>query len=410
MLTWIRQKFGTVVIGLIILLIAFVFVFADIVRPGATQGMHEGAVAGEVNGDYITRAEYSRALNQRIEFFKNLFGGQSANVEQQIRNMRVHQSVFDDLVRRKVMVQEATRQGLLPSDEEIRDRIREMEPFKQDGRFDVMKYRGVLANNGYTPESFERLMREDLASEQWTKYFESRVHVSDAELKREFEVSQNKRNIKYVLLTAENGRKGIQVSADDVQKFLADAAKLNLARNQYEARKEAQFKGKTFDQAKETIARDLIAVEKHDEVMKFNEQLAARVQQSLTASKTSDAQVNSVVKPYGTEVRTTGWVTAQGGGFLPGVGEAKELVTDAFAPQSPIESKAKIYRVSGGVMVAVVGESQNADTSKFEGERNQLARQVHERKLRMIQEAWMKKLMERSKIVSNPAIVTSGES
>ena len=63
MLAWIRDKFGGVLVVGIIGFIAFVFVFSDLIRPKATRGIHEGAVAGKVNGDaiYGTRPRSSDA-------------------------------------------------------------------------------------------------------------------------------------------------------------------------------------------------------------------------------------------------------------------------------------------------------------------------------------------------------------
>jgi parvulin-like peptidyl-prolyl isomerase len=408
MLTWIREKFGTIVIGLIIGLITFVFVFSGIMSPKSTRGLHEGAVAGEVNGDMITRAEFGRAVDQRIEFFKNLFGGQG-NVEEQIKSMRIRQAVFDDLVRRKLLVQEAKRMGTLPSDEEIRDRIREMEAFKQDGRFDVLRYKGILSQNGYTPESFERLIREDAAAEQWSKYFESRVHVSEVEIQQEFDFTQNKRNIKYVLLTSEAGRKGVAVSPEDLQKFFSNETRLNLARNNYEAHKETSHKGKSFDAVKDSIARDILAGERQADVKKANEDLAAKIQPLLTASKAGDSQVNALLKSYGVEVKQTGLITAQNN-YLPGLGEAKELIADAFAPNSPITSKAKTYSSLGWVAVAIVSESQKPEPSKLAAERESMFKQITSRKQREVYGSWMKKLTERAKITPNVEVVGADNS
>ena len=59
MLSWIREKFGTVVIGGIITFIAFVFVFYGVFSPKSTRGLHEGAVAGTVNGDSISIADFN---------------------------------------------------------------------------------------------------------------------------------------------------------------------------------------------------------------------------------------------------------------------------------------------------------------------------------------------------------------
>ena len=63
MLTWIREKFGTGIIYAIISFIAFVFVFYGVFSPKATRGLHEGSVAGTVNGDAITIAEFNRELS-----------------------------------------------------------------------------------------------------------------------------------------------------------------------------------------------------------------------------------------------------------------------------------------------------------------------------------------------------------
>src|SRR6478672_9160999 len=110
MLSWIREKFGTAVIGGIISFIAFVFVFYGVFSPKSTRGLHEGSVAGTVNGDPISIAELNRELNRRMEFFKNIAGGKIS--DEQLKAFRIKEGVFQELVNRKLMVQEAQHQGL----------------------------------------------------------------------------------------------------------------------------------------------------------------------------------------------------------------------------------------------------------------------------------------------------------
>src|SRR3954452_3188577 len=131
MLAWIREKFGTAVIGTIISLIAFVFVFYGVFSPKATRGLHEGSVAGTVNGDSISIAEFSRELNRRVDFLKSLRQGQALE-DQLVSQLR--QSVFQDLANRRMMIQEAERKGLIPADEEVREKIREIPAFQKDGK------------------------------------------------------------------------------------------------------------------------------------------------------------------------------------------------------------------------------------------------------------------------------------
>jgi hypothetical protein len=220
--------------------------------------------------------------------------------------------------------------------------------------------------------------------------------------------SHNKRNVKYVLLTNENGRKGIEVKPEEVKKYLADASKMNLVKSQYEARKETDFKGKTLEQAQGDIAHDLIASERLADIQKINEKLADQVQAVLTADKGSDARANAILKAYGASVKSTGFFSQQGE-MIPGVGESKELMTDAFQEPSPIGAHAKKYSQAGAIVVAVVSEVQHADAAKYEAERDNMMKQLTMKKQRSMYEGWLKKLSEKAKIDMNPDVVNSGE-
>ena len=68
MIRIMREKFGPKIIGAIIFVIAGVFIFYGIFMPGRGGGSSP-SIAGEVNGETISYSEFSRALNQRIEFF-----------------------------------------------------------------------------------------------------------------------------------------------------------------------------------------------------------------------------------------------------------------------------------------------------------------------------------------------------
>jgi peptidyl-prolyl cis-trans isomerase D len=402
---WARGKYSTLITGAIIGFIAFVFVVSGVFNPKSTRGLHEGSVAGTVNGEPISIGEFNRALNQRMEFFKNMGGGKFT--DEQLKQFRVKEGVFQDLVRRKLMAQEAANQGLQASDEEVREQITKIPAFQKDGKFDLATYKQVLQANNYNPGGFERMMREDISLSGWQNYFQSRVKVSDAELKQQYLAKEDKRNIKYVLLTTEAGRQGIKIDPTQAEKFLQDPAKLNLAKAQYEAKKDAEFKGRTFDMVKNEIARNILASEKIDDIKKVNNELADKVAAQL-GKGSSDAQLNILLKPYGVEVKSTGLISRQAGA-LPGIGEAPDLMKDAFAAKSPIDAtqggKAKKYTSSNWVLVALVTDSKKPDLAKLEAERGELTKQLVSRKQRDLFEGWLRKLMEKAKIDANPSVV-----
>ncbi len=365
MLSWIRGKFGPVMVSLIIGTIALVFIFSGVFNPKSTRGLHPGAVAGKVNGESISLSEFNRELNRRAEYFKQMSGGKLT--EEQMKAFRLREAVFQELVNRKLMVQEAQRSGVVAGDEEVRTTIRELPVFQKDGKFDSLTYKQVLGGNQLSPSSYERLVREDLAVQHWSRFFKDRARVSDPELKSEFLLSQDKRNIKYVLL---DGKVGKKVAAGS-------------------------------------------APEKPEEIRKFNEALAEKVLGVMTADKASDAKVNALLKPYGATVKSTGLVTRQTP-YLPGLGEAKDVLADAFAAKSPINprqgGKAKKYTVMSWVVVAVVSEAQEPELAKLETEREKLMSQLKMKKERALQDEWLKKLSSKASIEPNPSVVSSGTS
>jgi hypothetical protein len=410
MLSRIRGKFGPIMIGGIVGFIAFVFIFSGVFNPKSTRGLHQGAVAGIVNGDPISLGEYNRALTQRLEYYKKISGGKIS--EQQLKAFRVRESVFNELANRKLMLQEAFKSGMVASDEEIRERIRQIPAFQKEGKFDQVSYRRVLEANNYTPSSFERLMREDLSTQQLSRYFEKRVRVSDEEVKKEFLILEDKRNIKYVLLTAESARKTIPVDGAEVKKFLADLGKFNLVKSQFEQKKDREYKDKSFDSMKEQITRDLIASEKVEEIRKLNEKLAQQIEPILTSDKSSDTKINAMLKPYGLTVKTTGFI-ARTNTYLPGVGDARKLIQDAFDAKSPIDpalgGKAKRYDGAGWWMVAIIGGTQKPDLAKLESERGKIMYQLKTRKEQELFEGWMKKMIAKAKIEKNETVISGGQ-
>lgn len=406
MLSWIREKFGTVVIGGIISFIAFVFVFYGVFSPKSTRGLHEGAVAGTVNGDPISIADFNRELNRRIEFFKNIAGGKIS--DEQLKAFRIREGVFQELANRKMMVQEAQRQGLGASDEEVKEKIQEIPAFQKEGKFDLATYKQVLEANGHTAGSFERLVREDLLAQQWDKYFQERSLVSDAEVKQEFLLKQDQRNLKYVLLTTESAQKNVQITPAEIQAFLADAPKMNIAKLRFEEGKDTLYKGQKFETAKENVVRSILASQKLEEAQKINQKLAEQVSALLQAGKANDAKVNALVKASGAEVKTTGWISAKTTN-IPGLGDIKEILKDSFAAKSPIDSqqngKAKVYSLAGRTIIALVVESKHPDLASLPKEKPELMKELSQKKSRELYTAWLKKLSKESKIDMNPAVV-----
>jgi hypothetical protein len=396
MLNVMRASFGKWVVIGISGFIGFVFVFSGVFTRDPSV---HGAVAGSVNGDSIPAAEYYRVLNARMEPLRQ----QLKLSDEQLAQFGIREAAFDDLVQKKLLIQEAKRRGLMPSQAQIREAIFAIDAFKKDGVFDKRQYEAVLVANNLTVATFERQLREDLVVERWRDYFAHFPRATPAALEREFQLSGTKREIQFVVITPDAMKKAVDVSESDLKKYLADPAKAQLLKERFESdQKMGIYKDQTFESAKKQVARELIASERFDEVKKASETLAQKVVTLWSPAKGTDAKVDAVLKPYGLKWTKSAMITAQDP-QIPGLGDTPELMKDAFSAIGL--SRPKVYSTPRGVLVAVVSAQESADPKKFtEIEKRKLRSKIASEKASEALQEVMKGLRDRASIKTNPEI------
>jgi hypothetical protein len=350
--TW-KQRLGPWAAGIIIGVIVFVFIFSGVFSRSSTKGNHESAVAGTVDGEPISRQMYLREFNRQIEFYKQLMGGKMT--ETQAKQLGLGRRVFNDLAQRQVMVNAATRLGRLPSDAEVRDSLVLDTTFHENGRFDALLYKRILQANHLTPAQFEKMIRDDLAVQSWVRFFETRVHVSENELKDEFLNLKEKRKLGYVVISPEW--------------ILEKNKKLKTSKDQPEYSEEVR-------KLQESLASELVA---------------------------SGAKVTTLAKSKGLNPQSSGFLPRMAS-MIPGITDPSEILRDAFSSQMSL-NQPKIYRSAGSWIVAWVEAKETADLSKLESEKSALRESVRTRKARILQGEWLEKQMAQSKIVVNEDIV-----
>ena len=263
MFQFLRSKFGPAVVGVIIGFIAFVFIFFGVFTP-KMGGMGGSGSAATVNGDPISLQEFAQSYEQRIRFYQSMMKGKAdANL---LRQLGLKKAVLDDLVRQKLLIQEASKMGFAVSDAEVAARIKALPYFQKDGRFDKDTYEKLLKANNQVPSRFEDMVRQDLLAQRVSDFMRNRVRVSDQELMQEFEASGDQRQVDYVLVSLDDAKKKISVSAQDIDAFLKDKGNENAAKLFYEQNKYRYVKSKkpadkpefkTFDEVRRDVAADL---------------------------------------------------------------------------------------------------------------------------------------------------------
>lgn len=110
--------------------------------------------------------------------------------------------ILDDMIDEQLMRLAAERDGIVVSDAEIRDEIREIPDFQVDGKFDADRYQLLLAsqNPPQTPRTFEQTVRDNLQYALIPSRLARSGFVTDAELDRLMRLLGERRDVGFVVM------------------------------------------------------------------------------------------------------------------------------------------------------------------------------------------------------------------
>jgi peptidyl-prolyl cis-trans isomerase D len=206
--------------SLIIVLFAVLLVIGLVVagvytRTGVaiTNPLKSKEVIASVNGDDITVADLMLWKKMREQQFSR-YGGQISLAQFGFTDDRL----LDELIRQRVMVQEAERLGLVPSSEEVRDVIRQ--GFKDaSGNFDLKLYKDSVTRQFGSVAQYENQVRNELAVQKLRAFVTAGAQVSDQEVQQEYERRNTEFNLTYVPVSAEDVEKKINPTDEELQKY-----------------------------------------------------------------------------------------------------------------------------------------------------------------------------------------------
>ena len=193
MLNLMRKNAGTWLIKILLGAIVLVFVFWGV---GSFRDRDAGRVA-IVNGDPIMVEEYNETYNRLVEQMKQKYG--SRLNDETLKMLQVKKQTIDQLIEKKLLLNEAKRLNFQVGDEELSSTIRAIPAFMDNGNFDSRRYRAVLSQNRLTPESFEIKQREFVLMDKVRYLVSGSVKVSDSEIEDSYQWKNSQIMIDYAL-------------------------------------------------------------------------------------------------------------------------------------------------------------------------------------------------------------------
>lgn len=235
MLQILRKKAQSTFIQIIVVIIALVFIFWGV---GANlKGDRQAALT--VNGEQITFQQFQQAYDRAYQRLGDQFGG---NVPKGLAEaFGLKQQVINQLVQTTLLRQGADKMGIQVSAQEIQKIIEDMVPFQENGRFNLERYRAVLAANRMAPTKFEDSMRFDRLSEVAVREISNFANVvTDFEIQESYSRQNEKVALKYVKVSPERFIDKVTID-DDALKTWFETVKEN-----YKSEPQLKLKYLTF--------------------------------------------------------------------------------------------------------------------------------------------------------------------
>jgi peptidyl-prolyl cis-trans isomerase D len=307
-----------IIVGFAILMAISLVVFYAPARNNAAPSITNTEVAATVNGDEITLGDLIGSITSQ--------GGDASMLNPQIAEMLLKQ-----LIRQRIIVQEAERLGLTASDEELAARIREYNK-DSSGKVDMKRYMERTDVGRY-----EQQVRDSIAIDKLRAFVTAGVNVSEEEVQRDFQRRSTTFDIVYVPVTADKLAAKITPSDQELRDYYEQH------KTEYRIlQPQKKIRYLYIDQAKAGEKIQIPEAELRAEYDKLTPELKQgghRVQQIVL--KVADPKLEETVNAKASELATrargaTGSateaefaelvkghsedpVTAKDGGFLPGV-------------------------------------------------------------------------------------------
>lgn len=215
MLNFMRKHAQSWLIKVAFIIIIVVFVFWGVGSFRARRAL----VLAYVNGEPIYYNEFNTLFRQVIDSYRARFKNFN---EDWVKKLHLKQTVLEQLIERKLLLQEAKKMGLTVPEAVVWQRIMREPIFQKNGQFDPKRYEAVLARYHYTPAQFETSLKEDLILSKLRQIIQNLTHVSEAEAYEAYRWAHQKINLQFLSFNPEAFTKGLHPKEDILKKYFIE--------------------------------------------------------------------------------------------------------------------------------------------------------------------------------------------
>ena len=172
---------------------------------------------GTVNGEIITQREFAQRYQREVNRYRELFKG--SLTPEMLKNLNLEAMLIEDLVNKKLVLQEARKLGITITDDELALAIAKAPEFQIGGSFAKERYLQVLGANKITPAQFEDEHREQLMLQRLYEVVLDAVRITDAQLQERYRFAQEKINLHFIRLPLSDFTALVKLTEEEIKNF-----------------------------------------------------------------------------------------------------------------------------------------------------------------------------------------------
>jgi peptidyl-prolyl cis-trans isomerase D len=210
--SWLKWFLAVVAVALCLYLIP-----GFLGQQTTATGAAAREVIAEVDGQTLTAGDFQTRYLRQVDSYRQQFGGNVS--DSLLRQLGIDQQVVRQMVEEQIAVQEAERQGLRVTNDELAQQIMAIPYFQENGQFigDAAYVQILRAQRPpLTVSEFEESLRRSLLVDKLRAALTDWVAVTEAEVEREFTQRNEKIKLEMVTLTADAFRDKVTVTDADV--------------------------------------------------------------------------------------------------------------------------------------------------------------------------------------------------
>ena len=201
-----------------LLLLLIVPSFALLGLESYTRMGDETNVVAKVGEQSITKEELDAAQRQQADRLRQAYGAQFD--PRLLDTPEARRGILDNLIAQKALAVEAARNHLSVSDAALQQSILQIPELQAaDGKFDVERYKALLAAQGMTPTMYEAQLRHEMALQQINAAVQNSAFAPKSLATRLSEINEQQREVQEQLFKVSDYAAKVKVTDDMLKAY-----------------------------------------------------------------------------------------------------------------------------------------------------------------------------------------------